>query len=174
MNMKNITSEETLFEEIPLHKMTFSTLLDGMGFYGPIVLIFIVLFELRNRPKYMWVYFIAVFANDVLNKWFKSIILEERPKNPLVFSKYETYTQVESYGMPSGHASSVGFSTMYILLVKSHSIMLPLCIFIVLVTMYQRVKYRRHTLEQVCVGLLSGSIFGWIVYTLATQWILWL
>jgi len=40
--------------------------------------------------------------------------------------------------------------------------------------MYQRVKYRRHTVEQVYIGAIAGGICGWIVYSLATQWILWL
>ena len=172
--MQDVPFENTLFEDIPIHQMTIPTFLDGMGFYGPLIIIAIIAFDLSNRPKYMWVYLIAVVANDYFNKWLKMQFLEERPKNPIMFSKFENYKNVESFGMPSGHASSVGFSTMYLLLVKSHSIMLPLCIFIAILTMYQRVKYRRHTIEQVCVGLLSGSVCGWIVYSLATQWILWL
>ena len=154
--------------------MNIPTFLDGMGFYGPLIVIFIVLFALRNQRKYMWVYFCAIFANNVINRWLKSLFLEERPKNPIPFSKYETYKNIESYGMPSGHASAIGFSIIYLLLVKSHSIWLPGCIFIGILTMYQRLKYRRHTLEQVCIGAITGGICGWITYSLATQWILWL
>ena len=172
--MQDTSVESTLFEDIPVYKMPISTFLDGMGFYGPLIVICIILFDLRNQPKYMWVYFIAIFANNFFNQWLKSLFLEERPKNPIPFSKYEIYKNIESYGMPSGHASAIGFSVIYLLLVKSHSIWLPVSIFIGILTMYQRVKYRRHTVEQVCMGVITGSICGWIIYSLATQWILWL
>jgi membrane-associated phospholipid phosphatase len=172
--MQDTVEKKEFFEDIQIYKMTIPTFLDGMGFYGPLIVIFIILFALRNQPKYMWVYVIAIFANNYLNRWFKSLFLEERPKNPIQFSKYETYKDVESYGMPSGHASAIGFSIIYLLLVKSHSIWLPICIFIGILTMYQRVKYRRHTVEQVCTGAITGGICGWIAYSLATQWILWL
>lgn len=162
------------FEDIPIYKMTIVTFLDGLGFYGPIIVLFIIVYALRKQTKYMGVYFIAVFINNYFNKFLKSLFLEERPKNPIPFSKYEIYKNIESYGMPSGHASSIGFSIIYVLLVKPHSIWLPLCIFIGILTMYQRVKYRRHTVEQVCLGAITGGICGWIVYSLATQWILWL
>ena len=172
--MQDQSNKNPLFEDIPIYEMSISVFLDGIGFYGPFIIIFIILLALHTQPKYMWVYFIAIFANNFFNRWLKSLFLEERPKNPIPFSKYETYKDVESYGMPSGHASAIGFSIIYLVLVKSHSIWLPGCIFIGILTMYQRVKYRRHTVEQVCMGAITGGICGWIVYSLATQWILWL
>jgi len=172
--MSDKSDENTLFEDIPIYKMSIQTFLDGLGFYGPLIVLLIILLDLRNQPKYMGVYFIAIFANNFFNQWLKSLFLEERPKNPIPFSKYEIYKNIESYGMPSGHASAIGFSIIYLLLVKSHSMWLPVCIFIGILTMYQRVKYRRHTVEQVCTGAITGGICGWIAYSLATQWILWL
>jgi membrane-associated phospholipid phosphatase len=172
--MSDKSDENTLFEDIPIYKMSIQTFLDGLGFYGPLIVLLIILLDLRNQPKYMGVYFIAIFANNFFNQWLKSLFLEERPKNPIPFSKYEIYKNIESYGMPSGHASAIGFSIIYLLLVKSHSMWLPVCIFIGILTMYQRVKYRRHTVEQVYIGAIAGGICGWIVYSLATQWILWL
>jgi membrane-associated phospholipid phosphatase len=154
--------------------MSIPTFLDGIGFYGPFIILFIIIYTLRNQHKYMWVYVFGVFLNNYLNQLLKLWFLEERPKNPIPFSKYEKYKNVESYGMPSGHVSSIGFSIIYLLLVKANSIWLPVCIFIGILTCMQRVKYRRHTIEQVGTGLMTGSIFGWIVYSLATQWILWL
>jgi len=172
--IKDSSNDNELVENIPIYKMTMTNLLDVLGFYGPLVVIFIIVFDLRKRPKYMWVFFVSIFINNFFNRYLKSLFLEERPKNPIPFSKYEEYKNVESYGMPSGHASAIGFSIIYLLLVKSHSMWLPVCIFIGILTMYQRVKYRRHTIEQVCMGLITGGISGWLVYSLATQWILWL
>ena len=170
--LQDVSNKKVFFEDIPIYKMNIQTFLDGLGFYGPLVVILIILIALRNQPKYMWVYFIGIFVNNYFNRVLKSHFTEERPKNPIPFSKYEEYKDIESYGMPSGHASAIGFSIIYLLLVKSHSIWLPVCIFIGILTMYQRVKYRRHTVEQVCMGVITGGICGWIVYSLATQWIL--
>jgi membrane-associated phospholipid phosphatase len=166
--------ELTPFEDIPIYDMNMITLFDGIGFYGPIIIIIIIGFVLWKQQKYMWAYFIGVVINNYLNRYLKSIFKEERPKNPISFSKYEKYDSVESYGMPSGHASAIGFSLIYLLLVKPTSVWLPICVFIGILTIYQRWKYRRHTIEQVFYGCVIGSICGWIVYSLATQWILWL
>jgi len=171
---KESTNEKEFIEDIPIYKMSITKFLDVLGFYGPLVLLGIILFALRNQPKYMWVYFIAFFLNNYFNRYLKSQFLEERPDNPIPFSKYEKYKNVETYGMPSGHSSAIWFSIVYLFLVKSHSIWLPVCIFIGILTMYQRVKYRRHTVEQVCMGAITGGICGWLVYSLVTKWILWL
>jgi membrane-associated phospholipid phosphatase len=165
---------DKLFENTYFYEMSLITFLDGVGFYGPIIILFITLYALIGQQKYMWVYFLGVIVNVYFNRWLKLLFLEERPKNPIPFSKYEKYKHADEFGMPSGHASSVGFSIIYLLLVKSSSVWLPLCIFIGLLTLYQRVKYRRHSVEQVAVGTITGGIYGWIVYSLATQWILWL
>jgi membrane-associated phospholipid phosphatase len=167
-------NSEKLFEEMYFYEMPMSIFLDGVGFYGPIIVAVIVIYALTTLPKYMWMYFIGIISNSFINKYLKLFFLEERPKNPIMFSKYEKYQHEESFGMPSGHASAIGFSIVYLLLVKSHSIWLPLCAFIGILTLYQRVKYRRHTIEQVFMGTITGGVWGWIVYSLATGWIVWL
>jgi len=173
-NLYMQTQEQALFENIPIHKMDISILFDGIGFYGPIIVIIIGITILWNQKKYMWAYLIGAICNSYFNRYLKSIFLEERPLHPIPFSKYEIYNNVERYGMPSGHASAIGFSIMYLLLVKPNSVWLPICAFIGMLTLYQRWKYRRHTVEQVFIGTIMGSISGWIVYSLVTQWILWL
>jgi len=165
---------DKLFEDMYFYEMSMVTFLDGVGFYGPILILIIVMYALLQQTKYMWVYFIGGILNIYINRYLKLLFLEERPKNPILFSKYEKYKNADIFGMPSGHASYVGFSIVYLLLVKANSIWLPLCIFIGLLTLYQRVKYRRHTAEQVFMGIITGGVYGWIVYSLATQWILWL
>jgi heme O synthase-like polyprenyltransferase len=76
------------------------------------------------------------------------------------------------YGMPSGHSASIGYSIIYLLMVNHNSIWLPMSLFIGICTFYQRWKYKRHTIEQIIVGAISGGIIGWIFYYFATQYII--
>lgn len=170
----HISGGGALFEDIPIYKMSAVMFFDGIGFYGPIIVIIIICMALYRQQKYMWIYIICIFVNNYINRVLKLMILERRPDNPIPFSKYENYKHAEMYGMPSGHASAIGFSILYLLLVKGYSGWAIACMFIGVLTMYQRWKYRRHTAEQVIIGVITGSIFGWIVYTLATRWIIWL
>lgn len=163
-----------LFEDIPIYKMPMGMFFDGIGFYGPILVIGVICIALYKQQKYMWIYVIFIFVNNYINRGLKLIILENRPSKPIPFSRYENYKHAEMYGMPSGHASAIGFSIIYLLLVKGYSSWVICCMFIGILTMYQRWKYRRHTAEQVMIGVITGSIFGWLVYTVATRWILWL
>ena len=163
------------FEDISIYNMSPEMVFDGIGFYGPIIVIIIISITLQRQQKYMWVYLVFIVINNWVNRWLKLVFLESRPTRPIPFSKYEKYTHAEMYGMPSGHASAIGFSIMYLSLVKGfgHWVIFG-CWVIGILTMYQRWKYRRHTAEQVAAGFITGGIFGWGVYTLATKWILWL
>ena len=171
----NISAEKPnkLFEDMYLYEMSMTTFFDGVGLYGPIIVYIIVTYALVMQPKYLWIYIIASVANVYLNRYLKLTFLEKRPEHPIAFSKYEKYKNADKYGMPSGHASAIGWSVIYLLLVKAHSIWLPLCVFIGILTLYQRVKYRRHTVQQVAIGFITGGVYGWIVYSLATQWIIY-
>jgi membrane-associated phospholipid phosphatase len=162
------------FEDIPIYNMPPEMFFDGIGFYGPIIIIVIISIALQKQQKYMLIYLGFIVINNYLNRWLKLIFLESRPSSPIPFSKNENYKNAEIYGMPSGHASAVGFSIVYLFLVKGFGNWAIACMFIGVLTMYQRWKYRRHTVEQVAAGFITGSIFGWITYTLATKWIVWL
>jgi membrane-associated phospholipid phosphatase len=167
-------NKQLLFDDTPIHTMSIILFLDGVGFYGPIIVILCIGIALYKLPKYMWVFFIGIITNGILNKYLKSIFLEDRPLHPIPFSKYEKYSGIEKYGMPSGHSASIGFSIIYLLLVKPNSVWVPICIAIGILTLYQRWKYRRHTVEQIVIGFITGGLFGWIVYELATKYIVWL
>ena len=139
---------------------------DNTGYYGPILLFFIVIYLLWNRPKYLQLYVICFFVNTFLNKALKIMFREPRPENPLEFSSLERYKNEERYGMPSGHAQSVFFSIIYLYNIHHSISVLLFTLFIGFVTLYQRWKYRRHTIQQLIVGSAIGSIFAWSVYSL--------
>ena len=145
------------WEDIPWTEMTMVQIGEGLGFYGPLLVIVCVLMALRNMPQYALLYLVFVFINNCMNRLLKLMFMQDRPPGSVPFSKYETYRGAEHYGMPSGHASSVAFSWMFLYLLKPHSWWLLVTGFIGVLTCIQRWKYKRHSVEQVVAGLFSGG-----------------
>jgi membrane-associated phospholipid phosphatase len=71
------------------------------------------------------------------------------------------------YGMPSGHAQEVFFSTIYNYLVLRDIKISIGFIIISFITIIQRVLYNHHTLLQVIIGSILGIIIGNIGYYFA-------
>jgi membrane-associated phospholipid phosphatase len=83
----------------------------------------------------------------------------------------EPYDGSEKYGMPSGHAQSVFFSTTFLYLVKGSPSWLIIELFIVALSIYQRLKYRQHTLEQLFTGSAIGLLFAVFSFNITKQWL---
>jgi len=143
---------------------------DTVGYYGPLIVLGLVIIDLFSQPKYNWVYVLFVAVNEYLNRGLKLMIHKPRPEGRIHFSEYESYTGASKYGMPSGHAQSIGFSLMYLWLVRSLDPTWILCSFIGALTLYQRWKYRNHTIIQLLAGLLCGSAFAWFVWWAGTKY----
>lgn len=142
---------------------TIEIILDTIGFYGPIIIAFIVALALWARPKYLFLYIVFLFLNNEFNKILKLIFREKRPDNPIYFSPIEKYTGAQVFGMPSGHAASVGYSLLYLYLLTGPSYMVYTIGFIAALTCIQRWKYRRHTIEQIVIGLFFGMCVAYVL-----------
>jgi membrane-associated phospholipid phosphatase len=102
-----------------------------------------------------------------MNMLLKQIFREPRPQNPMTFIDSNDMIGNNYYGLPSGHAQSVFFSlTFFYKVIKPASnsntifilyIMSCICI----LTLYQRWKYRRHTIKQLLFGAVVGTFFAW-------------
>ena len=142
----------------------FALFFDTIGFYGPLIAAICVIVALWKRPMYVVLYMIFFWLNQLLNSLLKLIFREERPSNPIPFSNLEQYKGAHYYGMPSGHAESVGFSFVFFGVLEGYrSWWLYIIGMIMTVTCIQRWKYRRHTVEQLIAGLFFGGMFAWIV-----------
>ena len=82
----------------------------------------------------------------------------------------EEYSGVQQYGMPSYHAQLSFYSIVFLYLVKKSTYVLLIELFIVAATLYQRWFYRRHTIEQLCVGMVVGGIIGYLGFFSTTQY----
>lgn len=138
--------------------------LDTVGFYGPWIAAICIIVALLKRPVFVVLYVVFFWLNQLLNQLLKLTFREERPSNPIPFSQRERYKGAHFYGMPSGHAESVGFSFVFLLLLEGYrSWWVYIIGAIAMVTCIQRWKYRRHTIEQIIAGLFFGGTFAWIV-----------
>jgi membrane-associated phospholipid phosphatase len=142
----------------------FALFFDKIGFYGPWIAAICVIVALWKRPVFVVLYVIFFWLNQLLNPLLKMIFREDRPSNPVFFSQLERYKGAHFYGMPSGHAESVGFSFVFLWLLEGYrSWWLYAVGMIMALTCIQRWKYRRHTVEQLIAGLFFGGMFAGIV-----------
>jgi membrane-associated phospholipid phosphatase len=148
-----------------------------IGTYGPIILMFQSWYLLWDNNNLFFYYTLGIFLNAVLNTIFKGVIQEPRPmfdgkKLSLLKIHQKEYLfqngiPFDIYGMPSGHAQSVLFSTLFIYLSLKQTNWLYVYLILSLITCYQRVKYDFHYISQVIVGSIIGSAFGYFMYNLA-------
>ena len=141
-------------------------ILDLVGFFGPQILFIISIIVLWKQQLYLYGYLVFLLINKIINNLLKRIIKQQRPNNGRSIMKIEDnfYNGTEKYGMPSGHVQSCFYSLTYLYLVKQTPIIIIFELFITSLTFYQRWKYNRHTIEQLCVGSLLGSIIGYLSF----------
>jgi membrane-associated phospholipid phosphatase len=145
-------------------------IIDKLGFMGPLLLLCIGIYNLWNQQKYLLSYLVFFIGNTILNKILKIIIKEKRPSDGVKIMN-EEYSGEEIYGMPSGHAQSSFFSLSFLYLVKGSPKWLIIELFIAVLTIYQRWKYRQHTLEQLFAGSFVGIGFAYFSFYLTKQWL---
>jgi membrane-associated phospholipid phosphatase len=150
-----------------------------LGNLGPLILLFFSLFLLWNKHNLFFYYLVGIFVNAILNLIIKGILQQPRPsEDPKLFNlalkhgkrfMFKDYIPHDIFGMPSGHAQSVFFSTVFIYFSLQKSNILYIYLLISLITVIQRVVYNYHTILQVVVGAIVGGTFGYYDYYLAQQ-----
>ena len=150
-----------------------------LGNYGPILLIILSWYLLWDYKNLFFYYNVGIIVNIILNTILKGIIQEPRPmfdnkKVHLIRTHAKDFflqngIPFEIFGMPSGHAQTAFFSTIFIYLSLKHTNLLYLYLLISLITCYQRVEFDFHSISQVVVGAFVGSLFAYIVYHLARE-----
>jgi membrane-associated phospholipid phosphatase len=146
--------------------------LSYLGLYAPIILFLITLILLRNKLNYL-IYFLLGFGlSNILNIILKFLIKAPRPSNDdktIEFGiKNNSRSLFDKYGMPSNHAQSCAyilvFSTMFLNLY-----MFIFYVFLTTVCIFQRYLFNNHSLLQLFVGFIIGSIVGYFTYIVANN-----
>ena len=138
-------------------------IIDSIGHYGPAILFVITSYSLFERHIYLFVFVVGFILNSFMNLFLKQLFREPRPKDPLPFIDSNNLIGNNYYGLPSGHAQSVFFSLTFLYLTNNSIFMLYIMSCITVITIYQRWKYRRHTIKQLIIGSFVGSLFAWII-----------
>jgi membrane-associated phospholipid phosphatase len=134
--------------------------------YGPQILIILstILFIYLKKINVLVIYSIGCFINILLNIILKNTIKDTRL----------TKNGSDKYNMPSGHSQTVFYSLVFmILFLYNNKILLAksIKIFIILLytviafnVAYRCVIFKFHTVDQVVIGSIIGSIFPVLLY----------
>ena len=164
---------------IELIKDFFYSLFIKIGKVGPIVLLFSSVYLLWDKHNLFYYYLVGIFLNAILNLVLKGIIKEPRPlEDPKLFNIALKHSSRiifingyphDIFGMPSGHAQSAFFSTIFIYLALKNIKITLIYFFISLLIIYKRVLLKEHSVLQVIIGSLVGILFGSFIYYMARQ-----
>lgn len=146
------------------------TILDMIGYQGPIIMILANLWILRNRLFRAFLFIIYILLNYFITIQLKMAIKEPRPHgyNSEINQEWMhplDYVGFEQYGMPSGHSLLVSFSLFYLWWNTRNPWYMIGGSFIAALTMYQRFKYKKHSISQLIVGFVLGIVFSYVSYT---------
>jgi membrane-associated phospholipid phosphatase len=151
--------------------------IDLIGFYGPWIQGLINVTQLITQKYYLIGYIVFAYINVFTNKWLKMAYKEARPSNaeesglPIKIRDPDIFgmPNADIYGFPSGHAQQLSFSVFYLYFVKKSSILLFVGLFLLSLTVYQRWKFKRHSIKQLLVGSIMGVIIGYIGYYITSR-----
>ena len=142
-----------------------------LGYIGPVIsLIIFVIFittELISKnisiPIFI-LYILCIFISFLLNDFLKKTIRQKRPQESKSITMFEAKIDKNSLGMPSGHAQ-----TSSLLLTLSYLTNLPILLLLLLlilffITVWQRYMYKKHTLNQLLFGTITGVLFSEIYW----------
>ena len=149
--------------------------IDYIGYMGPTILSILALYFLRNNSKYFAVFIIGQLLNYYANISLKPLLKQSRPSDPVLFPFVEKnakdgYEDEHKYGMPSGHAQLSFFAVAYVYWVRRSTDILCPMFLIACIALYQRWKYRRHTVEQLVIGSLLGMMISYGSFLGANTW----
>lgn len=151
-----------------------------VGGHAPILLLFLSIYFLWNLQTIRFYYLYGFFINTILNLLLKGIFRQPRPSEDV--TKFETGLRhgkaflfkdegipFNIFGMPSGHLQSCLYSTIFVFLSLKRYDILFLYVMLSLLSMYQRVHYKYHTIVQTVVGSFVGSLMAMGVYYFVKQ-----
>jgi len=147
--------------------------IDYIGYLGPVILLILSIFLLINKATLLSTYIFGLIISCIMNCILKYIIKEPRPSEDLSIYNasiaHGKRISFDKYGMPSGHATGAFYSTAFIFFALKDPTISFIYLIISINTMFQRVKYKNHTISQVIVGAFVGAITGYLAYLFATK-----
>jgi membrane-associated phospholipid phosphatase len=122
--------------------------------FAPVLLVFITVL----LQSHVYLYLIGCLLTMSITYLLKGILQEPRPPRDHTV-RYGN----DQFGCPSGHSSSVWYSTLFVLLVLRNHYLFLFYLLVSCLTMYQRVVFHHHTIHQVLVGAIVGSLIAVVI-----------
>jgi len=146
--------------------------IDVIGFHGPIIAATITIVFLLYQKPFLYAFILFSILNYVINGLLKSSIREPRPSGSIPIHDLDKEDgDKKSFGMPSGHAQLIFFSTTFLYLVKKNTYLLIFELFLCALTLHQRWKYRKHSVQQLLVGSVIGISFAYGTHSLTRYYL---
>lgn len=139
-----------------------------LGENSPYLLFLISIFILIDKSYLIVYYLFGYMINLIINNILKNIIKEKRPTKEYEknFNQRIKMLNADKYGMPSGHAQSIFYSLIFIYQSFNNIYLSLFYLLLCFITLYQRIEMGYHSLQQVIVGAIVGSIVGYLSYKL--------
>jgi membrane-associated phospholipid phosphatase len=167
-----------------MNNKLFKETFNFIGNYSFIGLFFLSIFILWNKITLEYYYLVGFFLNALLNIVMKGIIQQPRPSQIETLEKKNLYNSVVNhnrenifkdgipfnlFGMPSGHAQIVCYSSVFIYFATNNIKIFYIYLFFSLITCFQRFIFNYHTIFQIVVGIITGTLFGFFIYSFARE-----
>jgi len=148
-------------------------ILDIIGTTAPYSLFIISIFLLRNLKYHLIFYILGFGLNNILNIILKLLIREPRPNDETKFIELiKNDIRYDKYGMPSGHAQKCFFSLVYITLILNQPLITLFYIGITFICIFKKYQHKHHTLIQLFIGSIIGTLFAYLIYFFSGKFIL--
>ena len=144
-----------------------------IAFGAPLILITLTTFLLWKKEMLLFYFILGAILNIALNFFLKDLFKEPRPSGneqiiQLAINNGKRFGS-QVYGMPSGHAQTAFYCTMFIFLSLKNWRITAFYMAMALFTCYQRYVYKEHTLWQLFVGSLVGLVMGSVAFKCAEK-----
>ena len=153
-----------------------------LGYEGPNTLLALILFMLylqgEINPYAYGAVLLCKAVNHLINITIKNILKAPRPDShtdPNFSSLKPTFKNFfivhKEFGMPSGHAQDTVWELVFLTLYFQNPWLTIIAVMQVLLTLWQRYKTHRHSIEQLAVGSSLGVLVGISFYYLYKKYI---
>ena len=143
--------------------------LSVVGAFGPYVMAAVIVTEnIIDGCSYFKIGALILWQplSIAINGLLKEIINQDRPNGSRHVNRLEKLIDEGTKGMPSGHAQLVGSELFLSLLSNTSFTTKTLMIAQTGLTLYQRWSYKKHTVMQLVIGFLIGSLYSIIFWSM--------
>jgi membrane-associated phospholipid phosphatase len=126
--------------------------------------------------KYLSFFVVGFIFNNILNIVLKLLIKEPRPTTDQKAIEIGVVNgariSFDKFGMPSGHAQNCGYCLAFIIMTLNNPFITTLYLVVSVISLFQRYLYNNHTILQLIIGLIVGTLFAYLTYNIANKYIM--